>query len=257
MSSRPTGAHPRRPRRRGPGELADVVEEVETDFSANRRRRPRSLHADLGGPPRPAAYVPARAGLPARGAACDPRAAYHATGTRQAHPHRLRLGGRARRQGTGRAREPDLRRGPSRRRAGREGLGRRPAHRGRGGGVPRRRRRPRRAPARPPPRTGPQGGGAGRPPGAGLEGEPDRRLDRAVGGRQARADRRPPLHRHRQAVKPSRPGGSPAWPDVPRSMDWKHGTCQLPRLAAPRPGGHRPRVEARARRRSAASRTST
>ena len=49
--------------------------------------------------------------------------------------------------------QPDLRRGPPRRRAGREGLGRRPAHRGRRRGVPRRRRRPRRPPARLPARA--------------------------------------------------------------------------------------------------------
>ena len=65
--------------------------------------------------------------------------------------------------------------GPARRRARREGVGRRPPDRGRGRGVPRGRRRPRRAPARL--RPGPRAPGrrTRRPPGARLEGEPDRR----------------------------------------------------------------------------------
>src|SRR3982750_4266371 len=67
--------------------------------------------------------------------------------------------------GPGAPGEPDLRRGPPRRGAGGEGVGRRPAHRGGGGGVPRGRGRPGRAPAGFPPGPGATGRGAGRPPG--------------------------------------------------------------------------------------------
>ena len=46
-----------------------------------------------------------------------------------------------------------------------------------------------------------------------------------VGRRQARADRRPPVHRHLAAVKPERLGFE-RWPDVPRTIEWKNGVCQ-------------------------------
>ena len=95
------------------------------------------------------------------------------------------------RQGAGRAGQPDLRRGPPRRRAGREGLGRRPADRGRGRGVPRRRRRPRREAARLPARA--RSGGSAYSSTTSCRarrraGSPRRSRSRPIG--QARADRR-------------------------------------------------------------------
>ena len=46
-----------------------------------------------------------------------------------------------------------------------------------------------------------------------------------------------------QAVKPDRLGLA-AWPDVPRSVEWKSRHLPAPRLAARRPGRHRPRLAA-------------
>ena len=111
------------------------------------RGRPRHRHADPGGPARQAAYVPARSWLPARGQAGDPHPSGARRCPRRPDAYGVRVGRGPRRQGPCRPRQPDLRRGPPRRRARREGLGRRPAHRGRRGRVPRRRRRPRRPPA--------------------------------------------------------------------------------------------------------------
>ena len=59
-----------------------------------------------------------------------------------AGPHRVGLGRRAPGPGPGGPAQPHLGRGRARRRARRAGVGRRPAHRGRGGRAPRRHRRP-------------------------------------------------------------------------------------------------------------------
>ena len=90
----------------------------------------------------------------------------------------LGLGRRARRAGPGRPRRPDLRRGPARRRAGREGVGRRPARRGRRRRAPRRHRRPAGRRARLRARAGPPARRARRPPGARQQGVPAGRAGR-------------------------------------------------------------------------------
>ena len=113
----------------------------------DRQGRARPRHAHPGGPPQQAAHLPARSGLPARGPAGRPRRP-DPQGPRGADAYGVRVGRRPGRQGPRRPGQPDLRRGPARRRARREGLGRRPPDRGRGRGVPRRRRRPRREAAR-------------------------------------------------------------------------------------------------------------
>ena len=94
-----------------------------------------------GGPAREAAQLPARRRVLLRGPAgrCSRLRPRRAVG---GHPDRVRLGRRSGGAGQDRPAQPDLRRGPARRRAGREDLGRRPAARRRGGRVPRRRRRP-------------------------------------------------------------------------------------------------------------------
>ena len=129
---------------------------------------------------------------------------------------------RARRAGPGRPRQPDLRRGPARRRAGREGVGRRPAGRGRRRRAPGRHRRP-----------------AGRRARSSRPG-PERRLgvlvDHLVAGSKecpaGRAGHRSPHVRvvgHPyvdvwQAVRPAALGIA-AWPEVPRGTPWKEGVC--------------------------------
>ena len=90
-----------------------------------------------------------------------------------------------------------------------------------------RRRRPRRAPARLRAGPGAPGRRAGRPPGARLQGEPDRRT----------RSRKSPVGKHVlvvghpfvdvwAAVKPERLGLEGAGPQVPRDVEWKHGVCQ-------------------------------
>ena len=131
-------------------------------------------HGDPGGPLRQAPGVPAGAArLPAGGPGGDPGPPVR-RGARTSRAHGLRFGRRARGAGAGGAGRADLRGGPARRGAGRTGLGRRPADRGRRRGVPGGRRRPARdrrrlrpGPGRPPRRPR-------RPPGARLEGVPDR-----------------------------------------------------------------------------------
>ena len=49
---------------------------------------------------------------------------------------------------------------------------------------------------------------------------------REVPRRQARADRRPPVHRHLAGGQARSGSASKRWPDVPRNLDWKTGTCQ-------------------------------
>jgi hypothetical protein len=134
---------------------------------------------------------------------------------RPARPTRTASGsGRGpRRAGAHRARLPDPRRGPARRRTRREGLGRRPARRGGRRRDARRRRRPgRRRPrhgarARPPPRR------ARRPPRRRQQGVARGRRRRQVGRRpRPRPRRRAPLRR-RVA------GGAPAAPRAGRLAD--------------------------------------
>ena len=151
-------------------------------------------------------------------------------------PARRRGAGRARADRVGsvavhdaprprRPRQPDLRRGPARRRAGREGLGRRPARRGRRRRAARRRRRPRRrscATSRP---------GPGRRLGvlvdhlvAGQQGVADRRRGSACPSR-ARARRRPPVRR-RLAGGPAGSGwASPPGPRCPRGSRGRTASC--------------------------------
>ena len=127
------GRRDRLVRRRGPGR----------EGRRHARRPPR-------GPARPHQGLPDGPGFPARrrpgrpdpAHRGRPRAARRGPGRRLAH--RLGLTGRRGRPGQGGQRVADLRRGPPRRRAGREGLGRRPARRGRRRRAARRGRRPRR-----------------------------------------------------------------------------------------------------------------
>ena len=107
------------------------------------------------------------------------------------------------------------------------------------------------------PGPGAAGRRARRPPGAGLEGEPHRRRRRAVARRRARAGRRPPVRRRlaggqARAARPRARG-----PTSRATIEWKHGICQHARLAAPRPGRHRPRLEAHPRRGSRRTPTSS
>ena len=122
--------------------------------------------------------------------------------------------------------QPDLRRGASRRRAGREGLGRRPADRGRRRRVSRRCRRPRRPPGRVQARTA-SGGSA-------CSSTTWSRAPRRPGSRSR--SRRSAVGQHVlivghpfidvwQAVKPERLGLE-RLADVPRSIEWKKGICQ-------------------------------
>ena len=76
------------------------------------------------------------------------------------------------------------------------------------------------------PGPGAQGRRAGRPPGAGLEGEPDRRRDvaKSPNGRHVLVVGHPYVDIW-QAVKPERLGVE-AWPTIPRNIEWKKGVCQ-------------------------------
>ena len=51
-------------------------------------------------------------------------------------------------------------------------------------------------------------------------------VGREVPGRQARADRRPPVHRHLGGGEAASGSASKAWPTVPRNVEWKKGVCQ-------------------------------
>ena len=163
----------------------------------DRRRRARPRHASRwrtgaasGAPSRSAPASCSRAG-PVILRRADPQ------GPAGADPYGVRVGRRARRQGAGRPGQPDLRRGPPRRRAGREGLGRRPADRGRGRGVPRGRRRPRPstcATSGPGPSAGSACSSTTWCPAPRRAGSPTSVAKSPVG--QARADRRPPVRRH-------------------------------------------------------------
>ena len=57
------------------------------------------------------------------------------------------------------------------------------------------------------------------------QGEPDRPGHRPLGGRQARADRRTPVHRHLGRGEAAAPLLR-ALADVPRTIEWKYGVCQ-------------------------------
>ena len=145
----------------------------------------------------------------------------------------------------------DLRRGPPRRRAGREGLGRRPAGRGRGRRDARRRRRPRRR------RSATSSPGPARRMGVLVDHlvpgtKESRVVDRPRARRPYAAHVRVLGHPYVdvwQSVRPERLGLQ-AWPVIPRGQSWKHGICAAPRLAAPTPGRHRPGVEADPRHRA-------
>ena len=210
-----------------PAEIGLVVEEVITDWCGEIVAVDRDLDTvtleDRRGKRR---TFPLGPGFLLEGKPVVAGAAGPAVGSGEADAYGERLGRRPRREGPRGARQPDLRRGPPRRRAGREGLGRRPADRGRGRGVPRRRRRPRRAPARLQART--------RSAGSACSSTTSCPAPRRAGS--PRASRSPTVGKHVlivghpfidvwQAVKPSRLGIK-RWPDVPRNIDWKKGTCQ-------------------------------
>ena len=73
----------------------------------------------------------------------------------------------------------------------------------------------------------------------GLEGEPDRpAVAKSPIGKHVLIVGHPFIDIW-AAVKPERLGIK-AWPKIPRNMEWKKGVCQQLRLAAPRPGRHRP-----------------
>ena len=197
----------------------------------DRRCRARPRHRDAGGPTRSASDLPARPRLPPRGKSGDPPAT-RPLGACGTHPHRLGIGRRAGRPRPGRQGQPHLRRGPTRCRARREGLGRRPAPGRRGRGVPRRRRRPGR-------RSSPTSGPApsadrrpGRPPRPRVQGEPDRRRGRAQPGRPARAHRRAPVRR-RLAGGEARAPRPRCVADGAASDRVEAGHLPAPRLAAP------------------------
>ena len=112
--------------------------------------------------------VSGRPGIPGRRQTGHPdRAAPSGADSRR--PHRVRLGGGDRGTCPGGPDRTDLRRGPPRRRARRAGVGRRSANRGRGGRIPRWRRRSRRHRRAVPAGPAAAIGRARRSSGAGLE----------------------------------------------------------------------------------------
>ena len=128
-------------------------------------------------------------------------------------------------------------------------MGRRPAGRGRGRRVPRRRRRPGRPPARLRPRSRAPGRRPGRPPGAGLQGEPDRRR-RTTLARSGPTSSSWATRSSTSGRPSSRSGSASSSGPTSRSVeDWKTRHLPAAGLAPPRPGRHRPRLEARPRRR--------
>ena len=135
---------------------------------------------------------------------------------------------RGRRQGTGRPGQPHLGGGSPRRRAGREGVGRRPARRGHRRRTARRRRPPRGRGAGVRSRPRPAARCAARPPGGRQQGGPP-------GGGGAP----PPRARDRDALRRRVAGGAPeavgieAWPAVPKGQDWKTGVCAALGVAEP------------------------
>ena len=217
------------------------------------------------GPARAEQGVPARARFPAgrRPGRAHPT---HGRGRAQVAgspadrlPHGQRLARRRGRQGTGGQRVADLRRGPPRRRAGREGLGRRPADRGGGGRDARRRRRPRRRDPRLRARApadawaswwttwcpAPRSTGSCRP---GPRLTP---LCARTSGSSGH-----PYVDVWQSVRPGRLGLQ-AWPVIPRGQSWKHGICAQLGWPHRLPDRHRPRVEADPRAPCAATPTSS
>ena len=237
-----------RPRRRGAAELGAVVEEVTTDWCGEIVAVDRDLHTltleDRRGKRR---TFPLGPGFLLEGRPVILAAPVRGGGPGEADAYGVRLGRRPRRQGPGRPGQPDLRRGPARRRAGREGLGRRPADRGRGRGVPRRRRRPR-------PTTCATSGPA---PSAGSACSSTTWCAGSKESRIAQRIAKSPVGKHVlivghpfidiwAAVKPERLGLQ-RWPDVPAQHRVEEGRLPAARLAAPRPGRHRPRLEAHPR----------
>ena len=73
---------------------------------------------------------------------------------------------------------------------------------------------------------------------AGLEGGPHRRRGPPRAGRRAHARGRPSVHRH-LAGGQAGPARRPAWPVIPKGVDWKHGVCRSAGLAARPAGRHR------------------
>ena len=191
-----------------------------------RRRRPRHRHADPGGPPRQAAYVPARPGLPARGQAGDP----HPPGPRRRTGRPHAYGVRARSPCHGARPASPAPAGSSSRAATTPSSSRRSgattcASRASSWSTS--------AASTTSPTTCATSSPARSAASAcwsttwcrGRRRRGSRPGHRPLPRRQARAGRRPPVHR-RLAGRQARPPRHPPWPSVPKGIDWKTGTCQ-------------------------------
>ena len=138
--------------------------------------------------------------------------------------------------------QPHLGGGRARRRAGREGVGRRPAHRGHRGRAPRRRR--------PPGRRGARRSARARASGSACcsttwsPGSKEARLAAAVRHPHVLVTGTPYVDVW-QAVRPAAVGID-AWPVIPKGQDWKTGICRGARRRRPaRDVAAHPRLGAR------------